>query len=83
MEHKTKKAVGTIALCAALPVLFTVPGISAYPLTAIGGILAALCFINMPASEPTTDKQFKQLEAIEVIYHDEEANRQRSRPVTC
>jgi hypothetical protein len=78
----SRKAIATFGLCCGIPVLFAVPGISAYPLTVIGGILAALCFINMPG-EPTTERQFKQLEACEVIYHDEESMRQRAKPCSA
>jgi len=37
-----------MALVCAVPVLWTIPGLTEWPLTAIGGICAAAVFINIP-----------------------------------
>jgi len=71
MEHRTKKAAGTIALCAALPLI----SVTNLPLALIGGILAGICFINMPQGEVE--------QPIEEMSHDAESHRNRARPVTC
>lgn len=46
--ERNHKAIATIGLCAALPVLFNIPGVTAYPLTVIGGILGGIAYLNIP-----------------------------------
>jgi len=79
-----RKVLGTFCLVCCLPILFAIPGITQYPMTAAAGVAGMVAFINIPSGEPTTEKQFKKLEACEVIFYDaEEINRQRAKPCSA
>jgi len=71
---RRKKAVCTLGLCAALPVVFAIPGISQYPLTLAGGIVAAAVFINIPESVDTAGVQENEISA---------GYRDRAKAVSC
>jgi hypothetical protein len=45
------RALATIGMCGLLPIVFSVPGITQYPLTTIGGILVAMLGINMMSDD--------------------------------
>lgn len=47
MEGRAKKAIATIGLCAALPIVWTVPGVTEYPLSVIGALLVGVVGISM------------------------------------
>ena len=49
--ERSHKAIATIGLCAALPIMFSIPGLTAYPLTLIGGIFAGIAYVNIPTKE--------------------------------
>jgi len=75
MEERRKKAICTFGLICTLPIVFAVPGISAYPLTLAGAILGAVAFVNVPGDEK------KNIE--NEVEHDHESTRDRARPAIC
>ena len=75
-----------------LPVLFVIPGITQYPLTVAGGILAAVALLHCPGDTTnegypsTTQQEIRQQNSsnsASLFLRNHDEDRDRARPCSC